>query len=374
MHTNRFISIAFSSAFLAGALSCALLEPTRAAPNTQRGPVSGPIRNGGRNLPEVGKVMVGEPIPLMTDMLNYARTGNIASGTKAAVYATIVIASSGSGFKAGSSKTSYANGALTLAGAKGKEHFEGRFLLAQNSGDASAPFRASRATYVKVRIYQNGRVSLTTTVPLKNASGVVTTFTSNGADGFLWGRDTTGSPRLISISFSKGTASTSGKATPPPKPPEPPKPSAPRGMKVRVGGEIRVTNSDDGVADGTVEMFGDIAFNGQERWRVKRPSARDQNKGDVILLDPMTVDVYFDNASTSILKVTGTLRDRDMHKGEFVIKGDDAMWNIIPKNHTFAVDLKQMVETQSGKTTLYGDGDSENANVVVTVSKLSDIY
>jgi|GEM_PF-3696258 len=367
-----------SMALLAGALTCAHCALTSAAPNTQRPPIASErILNGNKNLPPVRNVLNGDPIPLMTDMMGYARTGTIASGTKAAVYATIVIASAGSGFKAGSSKTSYANGVLSLVGNKGDEHFEGSFNLAQNSGDASAPFRGSSGTILKARIYQNGRVSLTTSIPVKKSSSTMS-FTSNGADGFLWGRVTGGETRLVSISFSKGTQST-GRIVPiPPKPPAPPpppppNPSSPRGMKVRVGGEIRVTNSDDGFADGQVEMFGEVYFNGQERWRIKRSSAQDYKKGAVIMLDFMTVDVYFNDASTMILKVSGSLRDRDINKGDIVIQGDDSMWNTT-RNSVINVDLKQLIEAQNGRVTLYGDGDSENANVVVTARKLSDIY
>ncbi len=371
MNRNHFLS----TALLVSALSCTILGWVSAAPNTQRPPISsGPVLNGNRNLPPARNILNGNPIPLMMDMIGYARTGTIASGTKAAVYATVVIASAGSGYKAGSSKTSYANGVLNLVGAKGDEHFEGSFKLAQNSGDASTPFRVSSSTILKVRIYQSGRVNLTTSIPIKKSSSTMS-FTSNGADGFLWGRATGGSPQLVSISFSKGTASTSRTVPMPPKPqpaPPPPQPSGPRGMKVRVGGEIRVTNSDDGVADGQVEMFGDVAFNGQERWRIKRSSARDQDKGDVILLDYMTIDVYFNDASTSMLAVTGSLRDRDINKGDTVIRGDDSMWNTT-RNNVIRVDLKQLVEFGNGRLTLYGDGDSENANVVIIARKISDI-
>lgn len=361
----------FLSMLLGCAFSCALLKTVSAAPNSQRPPViSGPIIKSDRVFPQAGELMVGEPIPLMTDLFNYARTGSIARKTKTAVYATVTIASAGPGFSASNSRTTYANGELTLAGEKGKEHFEGRLRVAHNSGDADAPFSISRAAFLKLRIYRNGRVSATYSVPIKKSSQTMS-FVSDGADGFLWGRDASGSGNLISVAFAK---SVSGETAAPPVS-TPPPPAAPRGMKVRVGGEIRVTNSDDGVADRQVEMFGNVNFNGQERWNVRRSSARDQDKGDVILLDFMTVDVIFDDPSTWNLKVGGYLYDRDMTKSDVIIQGDDAMWNVTKYlNKIVSVDLKQMVETQSSKTTLYGDGDSENANVIIKASKLADIF
>lgn len=371
MNTIRFLPL-----FLSGcALSCALPKTTSAAPNTKRPPVvSGPIIRGGATLPKAGELMIGEPIPFMTDLFNYARTGTVARKTKTAVYATVTIASAQPGFNAGSSKTIYANGELVLAGEKGKEHFEGSLRVAQNSGDAAAPFRDSRGAFLKVRIYRNGRFSATYSIPLKSFTQRMS-FVSNGADGFLWGRDTGGSGNLISIAFAKSVSGVSPAAPPTSTPPPP---AAPRGMKVRVGGEIRVTNSEDGVADGNVEMFGFVNFNGQERWKIKRPSARDQHKGDVIPLDYMTVDVIFDNPSTWILNVDGYLYDRDAGRGESILHGDEYMWNPPTSARkqtykTFRVDLKQMIEAQSSQTTLYGDGESENANVIIKVRKLGDI-
>lgn len=160
---------------------------------------------------------------------------------------------------------------------------------------------------------------------------------------------------------------------PPAPPPPPPPPSGPRGMKVRIGGEIRVTNSEDGVFDNTVEMFGEVFFNGKERWRIKRSSAQDRKKGHVELIDYMNVDVYFNDGSSQLLKVSGTLRDRDIKGGNVIIKGDDDMWNVVPRDNTIMVDLKQMVENGTTRKTLYGDNNSENANVVIIVRKISNI-
>lgn len=162
----------------------------------------------------------------------------------------------------------------------------------------------------------------------------------------------------------------------------------PRGMRVRVRSFFTVTNSDDGVADNVVEVYGIVNFNGQQVWRVARDNARsidnkpNPNSPDVATTGPQnneietssrTFDVVFGSSSTWNLIVTGYMNDRD--KG--VLNKDDGMWN--PFNIPQVVNIKRMADKlkrrgQEQYFTLAGDRDSESADLTLVVSKISDIY
>ena len=162
----------------------------------------------------------------------------------------------------------------------------------------------------------------------------------------------------------------------------------PRGMKVRVRSFFTVTNSDDGVADNVVEVYGNVAFNSQRVWNVTRDNARsidnkpNPNYPDVMTTGPQnneiqtssrTFDVIFDSSTTWNLIVTGYMHDRD--KG--VLNKDDGMWN--PFKMPQVVNIKRMADKlkrrgQEQYFTLAGDRDSENANLTLVVSKVGDIY
>ena len=364
MNTTRF----FATGFLGIALCGATLKTASAAPNTQRPIVVGPIIKSDRTLPQAGTLFIGEPIPLMTEMLDYARTGHIARGTKTAVYATVTITSAASGFTASNSRISYANGELSLGGKKGAEYFEGRLRIAHNSGNAAAPFHTSRGEFLKLRIYRNGRVSATYSVPIKKVSNAMS-FVSDGADGFLWGRDAD-SKSLISVAFAKSVSGATTLApanTSTPHVSTSPPPSGPRGMKVRVTPSFVIMNSDDGIGffkkDMTIELFGSLYLGNKKSWSRSYSNELSATKGNVILGESVEAEIFYDNPASWRLKVNGSLQDSDKPSVD-----DDIVWQ---GNEN--VDLKAAVEQQNGRIVLKGQADDEYADLRLKVEKIADI-
>lgn len=287
--------------FTLGALSCTLFgaspETALAKPQMQRMPTEvGQISKSPRTIQNIGDLIVGEPVAYVTDALNYAKIGRARGVTRTAVYATVVITSPTFYSKPGRSSVAYANGILNLVGKTGSEYLVGDLNVIRNGGDLSSPFQGMTFSDLSTRltIRRDGFVSIRTTIKGRRSSRVETTsFKSNGADGFLWGIDpNNGKPQLISVMLSKSVFPLPGAqpANAPAEPTSAPPAAVPRGMKVKVSGQIRVTNSDDGIAfmgnpDNTVEMFGTVKLNNHDAWNVGREKAGDHIKGDVIPFD-----------------------------------------------------------------------------------------
>lgn len=148
---------------------------------------------------------------------------------------------------------------------------------------------------------------------------------------------------------------------------------APRGVRLEVRSFFRVTNSDDGFKDNDVEVFGVVNFNGQRVWRTARDNAFTMRKfvnDNVIEVTNRTYDVIYAQPSTHKLIVTGFLNDRDKSSK------DDAMWN--PLSLPLIVDMKGAIEKAAvgrrANIVLAGDNNSESAELVVQITRESDIF
>lgn len=148
--------------------------------------------------------------------------------------------------------------------------------------------------------------------------------------------------------------------------------AAPSGIRLKVSCYFRVTNAMDGNRDDEAEIYGEVRFNRFTKWSVTRDNAfgavRDLNKR--IDAGDQTFDVLFARSSTAIVNIEGFLKDRDESGG------DDYMWN--PMRRTIALDIRKVYDMgaqrrQNGVYTSQGDRSGESADLIIIVSKVSDI-
>ncbi len=387
---THFQKTLIASALLVGSLSFAPPESATANPQMKRTPnLSGatvrpqikraPSKSGavvnseilkGQTFPPM-EMLVGAPIPLMTEMLNYAKIGRVGNGAKTAVYATVVITSAESRIKPGRSGVKYLHGMLSLMGNSGREYFAGNLDVANNFGGVATPFLAntSRDSSTRISIFRDGRVSMLSKFRgvNKKMESYTNSFTSDGSDGFLWGRDTSdGTTRLISVALAKSVFPLGGAQTAAP-PSAPTAPAGPRGMRVRVTPSFKVMNSDDGMGffkkDMTVELHGSLYLGSKKAWNRNWDNELSATKGNVIRGDSTEVEIFYDNPASWRLRVSGELEDSDMPSinSDIMWKGDEN------------VDLKAAVEQQGGQVVMKGQSGDEYADLRLKVEKIADI-
>lgn len=307
----------------------------------------------------------------MTQMLDYAKIGRVGNGAKTAVYATVVISSAESKIKPGRSSVEYLHGRLSLTGATGREYFAGDLDVAYNLGGIATPFVATtlRDSSTRISIFPNGRVVIRSKFTIfRKKRSYTNSFTCDGSDGFLWGRDASdGTTRLISVALAKSVFPLGGASQTAAPPSPPPAPAGPRGMRVRVTPSFKIMNSDDGVGffkkDMTIELFGSLFLGDKISWSRGFSNELSATKGNVILGESTEVEIFYDNPASWRLNVRGSLGDSDKPS-----INDDIVWQGDEN-----VDLKAAVEQQSGQIVLKGQADDEYADLRLKVEKLADI-
>ena len=142
----------------------------------------------------------------------------------------------------------------------------------------------------------------------------------------------------------------------------------PRGAHLYVRSHFDVTNSDDGVGDDTVEVYGNVKFNGSTMWNVPVKDAISITHNDEYHISTRGrfYDVIFNDPKTWNMIVTGFLNDHDK------LSKDDAMWN--PFGLPIVVNLKDLFQRKKTVFTLPGDHESESADLILEVNWNSDIY
>lgn len=145
----------------------------------------------------------------------------------------------------------------------------------------------------------------------------------------------------------------------------------PRGVRLAVHSYFVVTNSEDGVRDRDVEVYGYLNINDKRIWAVKK-----QNRIEKcvpyrrINAGWYDYEVMFDKPAGWTLKLNGYLKDYDRGSD------DDGMWN--PMNIPRFANIKDLYEKQRNNQiaslTIRGDRDSENADLVLELGPCTLIY
>lgn len=145
------------------------------------------------------------------------------------------------------------------------------------------------------------------------------------------------------------------------------RPPTPIGARYKITGRVVITNSDDGVADNTCETSGFINLVRDSYGSGSKVEAF-SNLFEIIPQDVtavkdfkfpvLVVDVYDEDRSQ--FSLTGGFWDQDEFKKEL-------MWP--DPNMRRSINLKK-----EGEQVFPGDRDSENAEVYITVTKISDLY
>lgn len=154
---------------------------------------------------------------------------------------------------------------------------------------------------------------------------------------------------------------------------DPPRSSSPqaRGVRLSVYSYFVVTNSEDGVRDRDVEVYGYLNINDKRIWAVQKKNriegCRPYRR---IVAGWYDYDVMFDKPAGWAIKLNGYAKDYDAGSD------DDGMWN--PMNIPRFANLKDLYEKQQryqkASLTIPGDRSSENADLVLELGKSTLIY
>ena len=154
------------------------------------------------------------------------------------------------------------------------------------------------------------------------------------------------------------------------------------GARYKITGSVTFTNTEDGFMDSTCEVFGKVML-----FRSSYGSGKNVKEytpifeiipQDVTGARTFTFQAFIDDydEDKSQFGLRGGFYDGDDGPPPYGIKTttigkyDDLMWP--DPDHPKRVNLKQMAG--KGASTYPGDRDSENAEVYITVTKISDLY
>lgn len=145
----------------------------------------------------------------------------------------------------------------------------------------------------------------------------------------------------------------------------------PRGVRLSVHSYFLVTNSEDGVRDRDVEVYGYLNINDKKIWALRKQNRIEgMRPGRRINAGWYDYEVMFDKPAGWALKLNGYVNDYDAGSD------DDGMWN--PMNMPRFANIKAMYEDQRlGKRTVVtvrGDRDSESADLVLELGQSTLIF
>ncbi|RYG66784.1 hypothetical protein EON80_14780 [bacterium] len=169
---------------------------------------------------------------------------------------------------------------------------------------------------------------------------------------------------IIEIYFESREVST----TPPPPINIPGGQKKPIGKRYLIQGYFVVTNSEDGIADNTCEVYGDLyAYGLGKKGSPKRPlinyvQGQDLMKGQTIpFTNKFYVDNFFENPMGDQIVIQGAYWDGDLDSA------DDDMYRATKR---FGLEKSSKL----GEINIPGDNDSESLDVRFTVKFVEDLY
>ena len=128
---------------------------------------------------------------------------------------------------------------------------------------------------------------------------------------------------------------------------------------MKITARFVVTNSDDGVADSTVELIGSIYINGVQVLSFDKDKAW---VGKEFLSRRAVASGYYYGGSGSFTSVRGVVEDHD--KGS----GNDTMWVANQK-----INLQQILDSHN-EFLIKGDRKSESGDLYIRVQDLGEFY
>ncbi len=154
---------------------------------------------------------------------------------------------------------------------------------------------------------------------------------------------------------------------------DPPRSSSqqPRGVRLSIYSYFVVTNSEDGVRDRDVEVYGYYNINSKRLWTVQK---KNRIEGCVpyrrIVAGWYDHEVMFDRPAGWTVTLNGYVKDYDAGSD------DDGMWNAgnLPRVVNIKILYEQQQRNQKAQMTIRGDRSSENADLVLELGKSTLIY
>ncbi len=302
---------------------------------------------------------------------------NLGPGKRPAIYATISLVSTEPanaliGKAPDRTQVWYAHGEVTRVNFPVITTLSGKFPMWINNGPSGAPFNGGNTT-LALTISDNGSTTLHFQVDGRNRLGkgpqpISLSAVSSGSDAntqmFSAATNFFGS-KLIVVALTKGEAVMTS-------PPPPPK--MPIGTRFRITPSFRVTNSEDGVLDNTVEVQGSIYFND---WKDTVSDAvphwhfsGKRGGGGTFTGPSFIVMERADDPQSQKLRVTGSVYDRDEGIfGDPMGASSDLMWF-----NKAQLPLKLTAASKTKPRPIQGDGSSESGTLEILVERLEDVY
>lgn len=134
-------------------------------------------------------------------------------------------------------------------------------------------------------------------------------------------------------------------------------------FKYKVTAFFRITNSDDGFADNTVECYGELRLNGEKLWEISRGLADSTKREtgmtiDILGTNGKSIELTSDRMNPTSFRITGFLNDADSSSS------DDSLWEFKEKEEATTTLLDSIwsavlrrralitPESQAGQTTV----------------------
>ena len=317
-----------------------------------------------RALPTVSKLENGE-ISLIREAIDHAKLGKLGPGVDAAVYATVIVSQPNSVQPANSNNVLYAHGQIFPAGSGAGERLKGTLKLLGVSPSAGnpAPKINDNNQQLDFSLDPKGQGSVLWKLNDKAFLGRPAATIDFGSTSKLLFAETPyfGSGSVVTVRLSNSISPLQIEEPKAPPKPAPAPAAKPRGARIRVDTVIKTTNSADGVNDNACEMAGHIKLGGVSIVDTATMTTYAGFKHNGI---PRTFDVYFDQPETILLTLSGYLKDSDEWSS------DDTMWNATGTQ----VNLKKLFEANGATFEIPGDRNSESADLLLSASKIADLY
>jgi hypothetical protein len=302
-------------------------------------------------------------IEVVREALDYAKLGKLASNTNAAVYATVVVQTGNSTNVANGTSVLYAFGRVTPVGKEPGDSLTGSLAISTISPTSGNPLPTMQKTNQTIDFSLNakGRATFLWKIGGKPFLGRAASTIDLSANSKLLHGDIPyfGGGSRVTVRLSHSIFPL--QIEEPSPSPKPASAAQPKGMRLRLDSIVKTTNSEDGVNDNICEMYGTLSLGGQKFWDFAPVNTQPNftHPGT-----PVFYNIYFDKPETFLLVLAGVIKDEDEWSG------DDIMWNASGTQ----VNLKSVYDSPTKSITINGDRKSESADLILTVSKVSDLY
>ena len=299
---------------------------------------------------------------------DYLKNGQVSPGKVPALYATVTMVSIEPLQTLGGKKPDrlgmmYAWGEVTSGGFPVYVTFEGKLPLWINNGDDKNPFGGGGNSTLNMVISEAGSQTFNWQVDGRNRLGkgpqsfALNAQTAQMTPDFLLYQGALNFHGFKNITLALVRGEKDAPATP----------KKVVGARYRISPSFLVTNSNDGIADNTVEVKGSIGIYQNKVWKLWLDGPKGSaNAGQRLAIAPFEMESRFDQPETGRFTIKGSLWDHDD-------LGNDDMWKL---DHT--VDMAYYAKTPNKiakfpPAIAFQDDDAQGT-LEMKIEKIGDVY